>query len=319
MSAAPKAPSKPKAIDAVSMVSSDSSRRGNSPLNKVMSIQKLLDMNDIPDIAYEPGPGYYFGPDSACFSAMGEQKLAKSVSAPSVSLPHTGWDQWAGVVISKIHSNTILGKDSPTAKYPAISTLGTLAPKIGTSLRPDLSLSLGVDPHGSPGPAYNVRDIQPIEREGPVDKSFGLAKRFPTDMRNANIGPGQYARKDFALNLESGRSIGTGRQAWEKVITPGWERVGKCAAGPGVGPPLWSDIKKEGSKACPIGRAERFPASRDVTCSPGPGAYSPEHVKEALSHVKSPCTNSFGKQPKKPRFRPLLVQKLEKRALFGLV
>lgn len=292
-----------------------------------MSVQALLDLNDIPEIAHEPGPGHYFGPGSPGFSSLGQQRLSKAPSAPSISLPRTGWDDWGGVVVSKAHSMAYRGKDSPTARYQMPSSLESKATKIGTSLRPDLNLSLGIDPHGSPGPAYNLRDTPAaMIGEGPVpsgreNKSFGLANRFPTDMRGANIGPGQYARKDTALNLGSGKSIGTGRQSWEKVITPGWECEGRCRASPGVGPPLWTDLQKDGNRAVTMPKAERFPRARSDG-PPGPGAYDQSHKtvsrsKQAVSDASSPCAHSFGTQPKKPRFRPLLAQIVAKRGAWG--
>lgn len=293
-----------------------------------MSVQALLDLNDVPDIAHEPGPGHYFGPGSPGFSSLGRQKVAKAPSAPEISLPKTGWDNWNRVVVSRAHSVAYRGMDSPTAKYQVPSTLDTKAPKIGTSLRPDLALSLGVDPHGSPGPAYNLRDMPgammgegsiPEKRE---NKSFGLAQRFPTDMRNANVGPGQYARKDVALNAGTGKSIGTGRHSWEKVITPGWECEGRCRASPGPGPPLWHDFQdlKKANRAVSIPKAERFPRARSE--GPGPGAYDQSHKtvsssKQVTSDASSPCTRSFGNLPKKPRFRPLLAQIVAKRGAWG--
>eukprot|EP00441_Pelagodinium_beii_P027074 CAMPEP_0197659256 /NCGR_PEP_ID=MMETSP1338-20131121/46871_1 /TAXON_ID=43686 ORGANISM="Pelagodinium beii, Strain RCC1491" /NCGR_SAMPLE_ID=MMETSP1338 /ASSEMBLY_ACC=CAM_ASM_000754 /LENGTH=322 /DNA_ID=CAMNT_0043236093 /DNA_START=92 /DNA_END=1062 /DNA_ORIENTATION=+ len=154
----------------------------------MMSIQSQLELNDIPESANEPGPGHYFGPESIGFSALGKQKFSKCRSAPEISLPKTGWDNWEKVIVSKAHEGT--GKCRTSAGFTnevpgGLSDAGT---KIGTSLRPDLAASLGVDPNGSPGPTYNIRDVPSAQiGEAPPhkareNKSFGLANRFSTDM-----------------------------------------------------------------------------------------------------------------------------------------
>lgn len=304
------------------------------------SLQTQLELNDIPEFASEPGPGHYFGPGSQGFSALGEQRMAKAPSAPELSFPRTGWDEWSKVLISKGHSNSpaFLGKTSTGHEYSPPDTLNTKSMKMGTSQRPDLGVSLGIDPHGSPGPAYNLRDVpglalgeggalgngsfEPKPSKGRLNKSQGLAPRFDK-VRGGSIGPGHYPRKDTALNTATGRSIGAGRSAWEKVITPGWECEGRCRASPGPGPPLWRDIKHDGSRSFSMGMAERFPRSTYESCSPGPAAYSQNERgvgkpgKQHLSDTRTPGQVSFGKEPKKPRFRMLLAQKTDKHGGWG--
>lgn len=283
------------------------------------SIQSKLEQNDIPTSANEPGPTHYFGPDSQGFSSLGRQKFSKCVSAPEISLPRTGWNEWETILVTKAHQNAYKGRCSPGAKYEIPSTLDSKAPKIGTSLRPDLSMSLGVDPHGSPGPTINLRDGPSAQigegspPPGRANKGFGLASRFHDFRGSSTTGPGQYRRKDSALRLDNGRSIGTGRAAWEKVITPGWECEGRCRQSPGVGPPLWSDPLKNGSRAMSIGKAERFPKKAAESCSPGPGAYRQDErqvcrTKQYISDTRSPVQITFGHLPKKPRYRVLLAQ-----------
>ncbi|CAJ1336370.1 unnamed protein product [Effrenium voratum] len=306
------------------------------------SVSAQLELNDIPESAHEPGPGHYFGPDSQGFNAMGKQMFSKCRSAPEVSLPKTGWDNWQKVTVSKAAEATGRGRESPSCAYTVPTTLDVASRKddgsfhgFGSSNRPDLSLSLGVDPHGSPGPVYNVRDA-PIAQisQGRVpksrdNKSFGCSERFRPD-RGGSIGPGQYRRKDFSLRLDNGRSIGTGRQAWEKVVTPGWECEGRCRASPGVGPPMWSEVVRGGVS---IGKADRFPKAADGTCSPGPiyhlqaggvrGGGSPaprkkpppkkdatELKEDKLKEPPPPPPPTCGKPPKKPRFRMHLVHSL---------
>lgn len=310
---------------------STSLQQGSSKSNTI-SITKQLELNDVPVCAHEPGPGHYFGPDSKGFSSLEKNPFSGSQSAPAISLPRTGWDEWSNVVISKGHAATFKARDSPGAAYQVPTTLSKLGAKIGTSLRPDLNLSLGIDPHGSPGPTVNLRDQQ-AESEAVAsrkDKGFGQAPRFGAERRNNNIGPGQYARKDFALSLDVGKTIGCGRQAWEKVVTPGWEVEGRCRASPGPGPPLSSDVvSKDGTKfignrVCSIGKAERFPASRYESCSPGPAAYrSPMSQREERLHHSTSTTssgkpiNSWGAAAKKPRFRMVLALNCSKNSGWG--
>lgn len=66
------------------------------------SVSAQLELNDIPESAHEPGPGHYFGPDSQGFNAMGKQLFSKCRSAPEVSLPRTGWENWQKVTVSKV-------------------------------------------------------------------------------------------------------------------------------------------------------------------------------------------------------------------------
>jgi len=273
-------------------------------------------MNDVSEYANEPGPGHYFGPESVGFSSLGKQKFSKCQSAPEVGFAKTGWDSWGKVRISGAHEKTFIGNSSPGHVYtlPDPATLHNNAPKIGTSLRPDLSRSLGVDPNGSPGPTINLRDTQGInagtEPTHRVKKGFGLANRFGKEAGFGGIGPGQYVRKDNSLRLDNGRSIGTGRAAWEKVLTPGAPDDGKASLGE-VGPPLWRDIKKEGSRGCPMGRAERFPRSKSESSGPGPIYNRDERdvarKKMFVSDTRNVPQTKFGKPPTKPRFRMMLA------------
>mmetsp|Transcript_131025 Transcript_131025/g.184693 ORF Transcript_131025/g.184693 Transcript_131025/m.184693 type:complete len:318 (+) Transcript_131025:63-1016(+) len=300
------------------------------------SVSAQLELNDIPESAHEPGPGHYFGPDSQGFNALGKQMFSKCRSAPEISLPRTGWDEWQKVTVSKASQGTNLGRESPSCAYTVPSTLEGHAPKVGTSLRPDLAASLGVDPHGSPGPMYNIRESGMMQLgigrvvKSRENKSFGCADRFRGDARGTSIGPGQYRRKDFALRGDNGRSIGTGRQAWEKVVTPGWECEGRCRASPGVGPPMWTDVSKDGSPGVSMPRADRFPRTAYESCSPGPIYALPNEreakfarkmqkkplpaEKKVLEKAKlkppPPPPPTCGKPPKKPRFRMHLVHSL---------
>lgn len=277
------------------------------------SIQALLEQNDVPELADEPGPGHYFGPESANFSSIGLQRLARNRSEPIVTLPRTGWRDWERVRISAVHSKATIGQDSPGAAYDVTGQLCQKGAKIGTSTRPPLS---HIDPFASPGPAYNVREAPGqcigygvCEPKGRLKKGFGVANRFRDRNGNKlNLGPGEYNRKDVSLNVNTGRSIGCGREAWEKVITPGWETEGKCRTSPGPGPPLWTSINNTGSR---FGTANRF--GKDVLDkSPGPGSYKRaerdvSNKRQHISDTRNPQQICFGSKPTKPRFRPALA------------
>lgn len=227
-------------------------------------------------------------------------------------------------MVTKAHEDAFRCREGPGHAYhPRNGALGKKTTKIGTSLRPDMSTTLGVDPHGSPGPGYNLRDVPKAEdrMHGPEDAAFGKSHRFSKDAVNA-IGPGQYAPKATGLNGNTGKSFSVGRSAYNKVIRPGWETEGQCKTSPGVGPPLWSNINKDGSRAMSIGHAERFPRSSSG-CSPGPGAYNRDErdvsrqAGSICSDTRSPSSFRFGRTPTKPRFRQLLAANTAKRGAWG--
>mmetsp|Transcript_27420 Transcript_27420/g.63351 ORF Transcript_27420/g.63351 Transcript_27420/m.63351 type:complete len:278 (-) Transcript_27420:71-904(-) len=245
-----------------------------------------LSVGDADVAANEPGPGHYFGPNSPGFTSLGSQAQSKSFSAPSISLSRTGWDDLKVVRISKGHDKCQVGRDSPGLVYAAPpSTLNKgKTTRFGNATRAE-GRALGLDPHGSPGPAYNVRASATIGGYAhPQDKGFGKADRFRLTSETGTIGPGQYRRKDTALRMDMGRTFGIGRAAWEKVCCPGWQAVGQCRASVGVGDPLWSDpMKKTGLRAgsTTFGKQERFasPASQQGSSSPGPGQYDLSSMK----------------------------------------
>jgi len=254
------------------------------------------------DFANEPGPGYYFGPNSPNYNSIGPQRLGKCQSAPEISLARTGWDNWSKVCITKVHAKAYQGRDSPGANYDIRGGLETKGARMGTSTRPPLSV---VDPYASPGPVYNVAETILNVPKVRCKKGFGGSTRFRDGPGCGGCGPGEYPRKDSALNSGSGRSIGAGRVAWQKVITPGWEVEGRCQASPGPGEPLWSDIKQEGSRACGFGRAERFRTLKSQM-GPGPGYYKRNErdvgrTSQPLSDTRNPPGVRLGKRCKDAR------------------
>merc|ERR1719271_1082908 len=114
-----------------------------------------------------------------------------------------------------------------------------------------------MNPAGSPGPKYNVRDSKPQDVKVTREQMNSKTDRFDTGHRFQ--GPGPYSRKDVALNGGTGRSFGIGRQAYEKVIRPGWEKDGQCKVSTKLSGPLWRDpLTDPCSAAHTIGNAKRF-------------------------------------------------------------
>jgi len=186
-------------------------------------------------------------------------------------------------------------------------------------------MSLGMNPDGSPGPKYNTRDSNPNPvvkcTRQPMDSK---ADRFDTGHTPVQ-GPGPYSRKDTALKLDSGRSFGVGRAAYEKVIRPGWEKDGQCRVSTKLGSDkVWTDITKDpSSNAYSIGNAPRFPKDRVAAASPGPGQYRRD--ERDLSRCNSFCSDTrnpngapFGRRlPRKPRFRQMLAMTTALRGGWG--
>lgn len=294
------------------------------PANSEVSIQAQLEANDVPEYANEPGPGHYFGPENNGFSSLGEQKFSKCPSAPEIGFARTGWQEWKKVMISKGHEGAMKLRDSPGAVYDlpedGLSKVGTV---MGTSQRPDLSMSLGMNPDGSPGPKYNTRDSTVRDIKITREQFNSKTDRFDTGHKFQ--GPGPYSRKDVALNVGTGRSFGIGRSAYDKVIRPGWEKDGLCKVSSKLGEAkVWTDINKDpSSHAHTIGTASRFPKDRVSAASPGPGQYKRDErdvsrCTSVCSDTRNPSGAPFGRRlPRKPRFRQMLALTTAKHGGWG--
>lgn len=291
-----------------------------------MSIQAQLEANDVPEFANEPGPGHYFGPENNGFSSLGPQKFAKCASAPEISFAPTNWQDWQKVIISKGHEGAFKLRETNDIKkgYELPEGLNQKTCVIGTGQRPDLSMSMGMNPAGSPGPKYNVRDSKPHIGEVPgAPVMNSKSDRFDTGHRFQ--GPGPYNRKDVALKGHTGKSFGIGRAAYEKVIRPGWEKDGQCKVSSKIGEAtVWRDpIKDPCSAAYTIGNASRFPKDKVAAMSPGPGQYRRDEKDVArcssvCSDTRTPSGAPFGRRlPRKPRFRMLLAQNTAKHGGWG--
>merc|ERR1719326_2524712 len=287
---------------------------GQPSLSRDISIQAQLEANDVPEFANEPGPGHYFGPENNGFSSLGNQKFAKNASAPEIEFARTGWQEWKKVIISKGHEGAYKLRDSPGAVYDlGDHCLNKKTCVIGTGQRPDLSMSLGMNPDGSPGPKYNTRDSKPMEIKITREQMNSKTDRFDTGHRFQ--GPGPYSRKDVALNPGTGRSFGIGRAAYDKVIRPGWEKDGQCRVSTKIGEgKVWADPALEpSSNAYTIGYAPRFPKDRVSAASPGPGQYKRDErdvsrCNSVCSDTRNPSGAPFGRRlPRKPRFRQMLA------------
>jgi hypothetical protein len=293
-------------------------------VRKDQSIQSQLEANDIPEYANEPGPGHYFGPENHGFSSLGNQKFANCASAPEIGFAKTGWQEWKKVIISKGHEGAYKLRDSPGAVYALPEgSLDKMGCVIGTGQRPDLSMSLGMNPDGSPGPKYNLRDSKHGDMKTTREQMNSKANRFDTGSRFQ--GPGPYSRKDVALHPHTGKSFGIGRQAYEKVIRPGWENDGQCKVSSKIGEAtVWNDIEKNPcSGAYSIGKASRFPKDRVAAASPGPGQYKRDErdlgrCTSVMSDTRNPSGAPFGRRlPRKPRFRMILAQNTAKHGGWG--
>lgn len=284
------------------------------PINTELSIQAQLEANDLPEFANEPGPGHYFGPENHGFSSLGKQKFSKSESAPEFEFPRTGWQEWKKVIISKGHEGAYKLRDSPGAVYKlppdSLNKMGTV---IGTGNRPDLAMSLGMNPDGSPGPKYNVRDSKVADIKVTREQFNSKTERFEEGHKFQ--GPGPYSRKDVAVNLATGRSFGIGRAAYEKVIRPGWEKDGQCRVSSKIGErTVWTDIvENPTSNAYTMGCAPRFAKDRAAAAQPGPGQYRRDErdvsrCASVCSDTRNPVGAPFGRRmPRKPRFRQMLA------------
>lgn len=299
-------------------------RYDHPPINREISLQTQLEANDVPEFANEPGPGHYFGPENYGFSSLGPQKFAKCPSAPEIQFAKTGWQEWKKVIISKGHEGAYKLRDSPGAVYELPENgLNQKTTVIGTSTRPDLCLSLGMNPDGSPGPKYNVRDSKTREMKCSREQFDSKTDRF-SDHKTFK-GPGPYSRKDVALNPGTGRSFGIGRAAYDKVIRPGWEKDGQCRVSTKIGEgKVWADPALEpSSNAYTIGYAPRFPKDRVSAASPGPGQYKRDErdvsrCNSVCSDTRNPSGAPFGRRlPRKPRFRQMLALNCAKHGGWG--
>lgn len=288
------------------------------------SIHAQLEQNDVPEFANEPGPGHYWGPDSVGFTSFTKDPtLAKSISAPAPSFPKTGWPEWRRVHISKGHERSMGCLESPDAFYSVPEGLSKKAAPMSISTRPPLNAATC-----SPGPKYLLdhpsqaasmeqawnRAVRCAKTKGielaehHPDGKFSKAERFPGGRQEGLEDKQMYIKTNEKSTLKgSGKSIGNGRAAWEKVLTPGYEAAFLGRTSPGVGPPLPVPGTKVGAK---IGTAQRFPRSTYSTAGPGPAGYDVDHKGVAakshfVSDTKNPTAMSFGKVSKKPRFRVL--------------
>lgn len=311
-------------------------------LEQGVSQQAMLDQYDIQESGNEPGPGHYH----TARSSLGDQSLGKNPNAPHVVFPNTGWGQWDKVLVTKAHLKSQKCRDGPGHPYsPKDSSvefqgIAGRAGTFGAADRPDLSGQLGAaGGQGSPGPNINLREMSLFDlgvdqyakgRSMKDRNSFGLSQRFGKD-KDGGLGPGTYARTDSALRLGNGRSFGIGRNYYDRVVRPGWEKEGQCKASKDVGPPLWADISRDGSRATSIGRAQRFPEFK-VDDGPGPGQYRRDERDvavnasfnstkkkggSAVSDTKSPGCPQFGKPPRKPRWRTTLATTTAQRGGWG--
>eukprot|EP00397_Hematodinium_sp_SG-2012_P049903 GEMP01057761.1.p1 GENE.GEMP01057761.1~~GEMP01057761.1.p1 ORF type:complete len:330 (+),score=49.87 GEMP01057761.1:25-990(+) len=260
-----------------------------------------------------PGPGHFFGPESKCFNSVGPSLLSNSRSAPVISIPKTGWDNWRNALITVNHKNKAEEGPEPGRYNFELSTLS----QKGISVARDKRFHKRSSITPSPGPVYDIREQH--YKDGKTDvlgnhaARFNNAQRFTRNMGESNVAPGQYDRKDTAIRVDfaRGKSFGIGRKAYDKVLRPGTQSEAQGKTSPGVGPPLWEEPDTYGKQHL-IPKAKRFRGGGSSKPEPGPGAYARDErdlsrLKSAISDTRNPQGCKFGKPMTKPRLRMHLL------------
>lgn len=268
-----------------------------------------------------PGPGHFFGPDSRCFSSFGKIVTSQVASAPEITLPKTAWDSWEGVKITNSHMNKALkGAEKLLSAGDYSFNLCTLSKK-GISVSKDKRFKKKGFVTASPGPIYDIREhhAKDVTTNIPGCKAsrFSHANRFLKNLGELNVAPGQYERKDTGIRIDFATAPGFGvdRKAYSKIVRPGWEEDRYATAGYGVGPPLWTELVREGV-AMTIPKAARFPKVKISKSAPGPGHYprterDVSKLGSRISDVRNPMTCKFGKPDKQPRLKMEVLQRCE--------
>ncbi|CAD7925999.1 unnamed protein product [Amoebophrya sp. A120] len=292
------------------------------------SAAAIIERKELESLDVEPGPGAYFGPDSSGFNALGNQRFSRCRSEPSVKFAQTGWHEWRGVFVTKQHRPAKAGDDVPGAGtyFDSIDQLSTMNVESGVEMPKAQRFPKKAYSSASPGPAYDIRgkhqkDVTTITRKNNAQR-FGKAERFDMstkkDSISGNIGPGQYDRKDTAIKLDyaSAKSFGLGFEAYQRVVCPGWEKVGLGKESKGPGPPLWRDpLNAKDVKTHLIPKANRWGPRKKSDEVPGPGMYDRGEQDCSkvtlegcsLAQVPNPTSIKFGKPSTKPRFRQKLL------------
>ncbi|CEL93090.1 unnamed protein product [Vitrella brassicaformis CCMP3155] len=192
-------------------------------------------------------------------------------------------NSWSRVIITRNHLSDLRCRDTPGA---------------GKARRPPLSM-----PTDGPSKMYNV-SAAALKFPCWTTCRFGAEKRFESlarerQAKSGNVGPGHYDISKSSFEDRLAKSFGVGRQAYEKVVTPGMDKAFKGSFGAGPGPPIYitpdpNSIRVSFTKA-PKLRSGGFDAS------PGPGAYSSDITQSVSSLYRNSPVCSFGPPPSRAR------------------
>jgi len=261
-------------------------------------------------LEYTPGPGYFFGPGSNNYSTISENfRLSKCRTAPSMPIARTGRDSWDGVRISASHKTMRERSTVSAGDYKFdLDTLSKRAVSISREKRfPKRAITTC-----SPGPAYDTRTThyQDLHTDDRKCIRFTSEERFRGPGRSAvNVGPGQYDRKDGAVNTDFINSTGfanSKRRSHKKLSTrPDWDLDHLAKEGKGPGEPHWEVLIKP-EKAALIPKAQRF-SRKGFPENPGPGTYGDEKPPGKVE--KTIPVFKFGQPMMKPRLKFDLLPK----------
>merc|ERR1740121_592689 len=166
---------------------------------------------------------------------MGPQHLSTNFSQPSSSITAKHEKSWAKVLISKDHSNAIMGRGTPGPGTYIPELVATQARvRFGTSKRRSLSDTA----FKAPGPVY---DVCGAPDNPPQQVKFSKSNRFERDGESlskslGSTGPGQYDLQGTFDEQKLSKSFGASHRAYDRVRFPGCERseYGRASPGPGA-------------------------------------------------------------------------------------
>jgi len=264
----------------------------------------------------EPGPGSY-----DLQGSLGLQASSKKLTAPSIAMADKNDHAWSKVLISKGHNKALLCRGSPGAgTYNPELTQSQASVRFSLAKRGDAP---GMKPAGyeSPGPMYDCRGAPgdpTAEGNFRARTVVGKDRRWASEEQikaMTTLGPGQYESGTAFDGLHLSKTFGCSMRAYDKVITPGFDRflVGQLSPGPG---PYREEFAR-GGRSHSFAKATRLRDSKRHMRTPGPGAYD-DHEKIEIARLstmdslkKTPKTTAFGKPSNRARLDFRSLQKFQ--------
>lgn len=254
--------------------------------HKFGQTNRFIDLNEV------PGPNHY-----RCQEAMGQQIKSSCETAPSICIPSKNSESWSKVFVSKEQSEA-----SGRSRYTPGPGTYESPDGISVSLKTKLGISFGTSERPkpgfttpSPGPIYDVRHNFDVPTTG-----FSKGDRFASSGHSGDsTGPfGSSAPLPGALDPNRlAKSFAAGRDAWEKVVFPGCEKVFRGRACDVVGQYKPYEIRLARKEA--FSKAVRKGLNAYEEKAPGPGQYSV--IGRTNESVRTKPCHSFGKPPEKAR------------------